>query len=168
MAVRRLGLVCAVALVLSACGNVKPDWGFEEAVDWDIGEGIGADSDGDAGATPGDPCADPDSLACDPLTNAGCDGDAGYACSFSAEAEGAFACLSDSTEPEGAACDAADGPWCGPALACALVADRAGVCVPYCCEDDQCAGGGPCRPFDYPEVAPPFGYCAGELADAGI
>jgi hypothetical protein len=167
MAVRRIAWACAVALFLSACGNVKPDWGFEEKVDWDIGEGLNADTDGDAGEAPTDPCADPDAGACDPLTNAGCDGDAGYACSFHDETEGSFACLSDSTEPEGSPCDAADGPWCGPALACAPGDGGSGVCVPFCCGADEC-GDGPCTPFDYPSVEGPFGFCSPESPDAGI
>jgi len=168
MTVRRLVLAWGAALLVSACGNVKPDWGFEEQVDWDIGQGSSrTDTDGDAGATSVDPCADADSGACDPFTNAGCDADAGYACSYYADS-GAFACLSDSTEPADAACDAAAGPWCGPGLACALAGDGASVCVPFCCADEECAGGGPCTPFDYPNVEGPFGYCAPLAADAGI
>jgi len=158
-----LGLACAAALVPSACGDVKADWGFEESVDWNVGEG----SNHDDTDTIADPCADPDAGICNPLTSTACDADAGYACSYYAET-GAFACLSDSTEVLGAACDADDGPWCGPGLACAPPDGGAGACVPFCCGDEECAGDATCAPFDYPTVAGPFGFCAVESADAGI
>jgi hypothetical protein len=157
MADRRLVSACAAALLFGACGNVEPDWGFEEKVDWDIG--LGSDLEAaDGGTAPIDPCADLDAGICDPLTNAGCDADAGYACSYYAEAEGGFACLSDSTEPAGAACDGEDGPWCGPALAC-VPGVGAGTCVPFCCGDDDCADGGTCAAFDYPGLESAFGAC---------
>ena len=156
---RRFCFACAIALLACACGDVKADWGFEEKVDWDIGLGSDlADTDADGGTIPTDPCADLDAGACDPLTNAGCDADAGFACSYYADAEGAFACLSDSTEPAGAACDDEDGPWCGPALACAP-GGGPGVCVPFCCSEEDCADGGACAPFDYPGLASAFGAC---------
>jgi hypothetical protein len=165
MAAIRLGLACVVALLWSACGHVKADWGFEETVDSDVGEGSSrADTDGDAGTVPLDPCSDPDAGACDPLTNAGCDGAAGYACSFYAGSGGPLACLADSTEPAGAPCDAEDGPWCGPTLTCA---PGAGVCTPFCCGDDGCTGAEPCTPLDLPSIEGALGYCAPPAPDAG-
>jgi hypothetical protein len=161
MTARWLGLACAAALFLSACGDVKADWGFEEAVDWDVGEGSNHDDTYD-------PCAGTDAGLCDPLTNAGCDADAGYACSYYQGALGPFACLSDSTEVMGAACDADDGPWCGPGLACDPPDGGPGLCVSYCCGDEDCAADVACAPFDYPDIAVSFGFCAVDTADAGI
>jgi len=160
MTARRLGLACAAALLSGACGSVGPDWGFDEQVDWDVGEGSSHD-------VVYDPCAGPDAGLCDPLTNAGCDAEAGYACSYCTGAGGPFACLSDSTEPAGSACDADDGPWCGPALACTPADGGVGVCVPYCCGDEDCGPGAPCTPFGYADVADPFGFCAPDPPDAG-
>jgi hypothetical protein len=158
MTARRLGTACAAALWICACGSVGPDWGFEESVDWDVGAGS------DHTVTY-DPCGDMDGGTCDPLTNSGCDAGAGYACSYYQGPLGPFACLSDSTEPAGAACDADDGPWCGAALACAPADGGPGACVPLCCGDDECDDGEACAPFGYDDVAPPFGRCV-EPADA--
>jgi hypothetical protein len=169
MRVRRLAAACATCLAIGACGSVGPDWGFEQGVDWDVGEGSEhGDTSADAGSPILDPCGAPDAGPCDPLTGAGCDGAAGYACSFytAADGTGSFACLSDSTEVEGAACDAADGPWCGPGLACSPGDGSPGVCAPFCCGDAQCASG-TCAPSGYPDVAAPFGVCADAAADAG-
>jgi hypothetical protein len=151
---RWLGLACVAALALGGCGDVKADWGFEEVVDWDVGEGSNHDNTYD-------PCAGADAGLCDPLTNAGCDADAGYACSYTQGVLGPFACLSDSTEAMGAPCDADDGPWCGPGLACDPPDGGAGLCAPYCCGDDDCAADATCAPFGFPHIAPSFGFCTG-------
>jgi len=173
MTLRVLAAICAASLIAVGCGSVGPDWGFDDNGDWDIGNcSSHGDTDGDGGTPSFDPCADTSALACDPFTNAGCDADAGLACSFYAETEGgsgAFACLTDSTALEGEPCDADDGPWCGPALACQPGTGAPGLCAPFCCGDGDCAvAGGACVPFDYPNVEGPFGACEMAVPDGGV
>lgn len=166
MDARGFAATCAAAVAFAACGSVGPDWGFEESVDWDVGLGSTHGAADDAGAPALDPCGDPDALACDPLTNGGCDADAGYACSFDPEGgggAGAFDCLSGSTGPEAGACDDEEGPWCGPGLGCS-----GGICAPLCCGAEDCAGGA-CEPAGYENVEGPFGVCgAAAPADGGL
>jgi hypothetical protein len=172
MTAPKLAAICAASMALAACGSVGPDWGFDESVDWDVGAGSTYGDSDDAGAGAIDPCADPAALACDPLTNAECDADAGYACSYYADdpgGSGAFACLSESTAAEGAACDADDGPWCGPALACVPGDGTPGLCAPLCCADDDCgAPGAICDPLGYPEVEGALGACTAPSPDGGV
>ena len=170
MTARGIAAMCAASFALWGCGSVGPDWGFDESVDWDIGAGSTHGDTDDAGAQAVDPCADTSALACDPFTNAGCDAGAGYACAWYADgAGGGFACLSDSTAAEGAPCDADDGPWCGPALACVPDDGTAGACAPLCCAAEDCAStGGACAPFGYAGLDGPLGACGMAFPDGGL
>jgi hypothetical protein len=173
MTARVLAAICAVSFVSVGCGSVGPDWGFDENVDWDVGNGSSHDdTEGDGGTQSFAPCEDTSALSCDPFTNAGCDADAGLACSFYAETEGGsgtFACLTDSTALEGEHCDADEGPWCGPALACFSGTGEPSLCTRLCCGDEDCAtSGAACAPFDYPNVEGPFGACEAAAPDGGL
>lgn len=72
-------------------------------------------------------------FACNPVTNEGCDTDAGEACEYGLEDY--FTCYPAPNDvEEGGACDWEQGPYCAPSLTC-----DSGVCRRHCCSDDDCA-----------------------------
>lgn len=85
-------------------------------------------------------------IACNPMTNEGCDLAAGEACDFSPDG---FTCYPVSQNEICQPCGQNDG-FCAPGMVCA------GVCTRYCCDDADC-GTGKCKKGDF--AAPTIGYC---------
>ena len=140
----------------------------------------GDDHRTDAGVSPqlrGDPCAGESTpWECSPIDMQGCDDgsdiDAGSTMSCAWGRQNnlfGFYCFSNATEPEGAACEDIEGPWCGPGLTCKYpVGETAqqGVCVKMCCAQSDCESGETCTPVgedDHPSfiniTGGAFGYC---------
>ena len=72
---------------------------------------------------------------CNPITNEGCDSDAGEACDHNETSFGCFDPPNDTPVCE--ACDNVDGPWCEAGKTC--LPD--GSCGAYCCDDGDCGTG---------------------------
>jgi hypothetical protein len=131
------------------------------------GQGGGPEQLGCDAAVPPDPVpsagacvtvAEP--IACNPVTNAGCEG-AGQACD--ANNQGGFNCFDPPNDAAlCAACDASAGPFCVAGATC-IGEPPAATCAKYCCDDGDC-GDGTCIKVDanndpaFP-AAPDLGFC---------
>lgn len=81
-------------------------------------------------------------FVCNPVTNEGCDTDAGEACEYGLEDY--FTCYPAPNDvEEGGACDWEQGPYCAPSLTC-----DSGVCRRHCCSDDDCEAPQRCQASD--------------------
>ena len=153
-----VALVALAAALSCACGDVADPEYFQQEVDPDVGQDNGDDPDAGTSAVTGDPCADDNPWGCDPVTNAGCQAQE-TACEYGVhQGASGFYCFSDSTEPLGAACGSQDngGPWCAGGSTCV-----SGICVAYCCGDDDC-GGEVCSAVEHENVTGPLGTCPPE------
>lgn len=72
---------------------------------------------------------------CNPITNEGCDGDAGEACDHTPTGFGCFP--PDNDTPVCESCDNQKGPFCEAGHTC--LPD--GTCGAYCCDDGDCGTG---------------------------
>ena len=145
---------CALA---GGCGDAAYTKYYDPEVDSDIGGAGPSPADSDSAAQPsGDPCSSASPFQCDPLAAASCAGETS-GCDYG-EVDGVhgFYCYTDCTEPVGAACDPADGPWCAAGATC-----RDGVCAAYCCGAADCSGGLTCDPVDLEHVEGALGVCVG-------
>ncbi|HUT79171.1 MAG TPA: hypothetical protein VM285_15845 [Polyangia bacterium] len=146
----------AVAFWLAAgCGDAGITDYFEPEGDSDIGGANDLTADSGTQQPTGDPCAEDSPWPCHPVTGAGCDGD-DSGCDFGlGGGVWGFFCFSDCTEPLGASCDQAVGPWCASGMTC-----RGGVCSGFCCLAEDCPEGIGCVPgnWDPPLEAGP-GFC---------
>jgi hypothetical protein len=156
-------IATAAVLLTAACVDIKGSDYFEPNMDSDVGSGSGDSTDTGVDQPQGDPCASDDgTFACDPVTNAGC-ADAGVGCDYGElDDVSGFYCYEDATEPGGAACDAAAGPWCAAGHTCV-----GGVCASYCCGSADC-GGEACSPLDLEFVDGPLGTCPLPEPDSDI
>ena len=101
-------------------------------------------------------------VECNPVTNAGCDTVAGYACDV---AQGGFTCYRPVNDtPACVACDPANGPFCVAGYTCAV------TCYKYCCDDTDCGGGTCIKSVGVQDVfplAPTVGVCIDGGGGAG-
>jgi len=101
-------------------------------------------------------CVPPDqTVACTPITNAGCG--AGEACDD--DDLGGFKCYQPPNEvAEGGDCNVVEGPSCKAGLMCAgaTADDPDGTCARFCCSSAEC-GGKTCQPIDPKRGS--LGYC---------
>lgn len=99
--------------------------------------------------------------SCDPRTNAPCE--AGEACDAGLDENGVLtvSCYPPpNTQALGAACDAAQGPYCEGGTTCVQ-----GTCARLCCSAADCDGGLPCTAFDATKGT--LGACVEEKTCAG-
>ncbi len=109
------------------------------------GGGAQPDCDAPATAATGGSCVTvAGAIACNPVTNDGCNGGAGEACDFNEAGDG-YECYPDgNTQGICAECSDTAG-WCQGGMTCG------GVCVRYCCDDTDCSGSGMCdKSEDFP------------------
>ncbi|HEY1957004.1 MAG TPA: hypothetical protein VGH28_15400 [Polyangiaceae bacterium] len=96
-------------------------------------------------------------IACNPVTNAGCDVDAGESCDIGDD--GTIACFPPpppNTQPLCATCDS--NTQCMPTTSCWPAASNSnGLCMRFCCTDADC-GGGHCDKTTF--QTDPLGLCA--------
>jgi hypothetical protein len=88
-------------------------------------------------------------FACNPLTNAGCNGGAGEACDD--DEHGGFKCYAPpNVIKEGGDCNIVDGPSCAPGLGCSGASERDpdGECARFCCSAADCRSGEKCAVID--------------------
>jgi hypothetical protein len=154
MDVRPIALTLA-AWLAAGCGSAGIEDYFEAEGDSDIGGAHDAPADSGPEQPTGDPCAADSPWPCHPVTGAGCVGD-GFGCDFGPNGGvWGFFCFSDCTEPLGAPCDQASGPWCASGMTC-----YGGVCRAFCCGDEDCAGEAACLPGNWsPPLEAGPGFC---------
>jgi hypothetical protein len=77
-------------------------------------------------------------IACNPVTNEGCEEPAGSTCD--ANSEGGFSCFPPPNDVALCeACDAMNGPFCAPGSTCSGQAGT--TCARFCCADTDCDDG---------------------------
>jgi hypothetical protein len=109
------------------------------------------------------PCAPPPPppSTCNPVTNDGCDVDAGEACDLSNK--GSYTCFpAPNTAMLCGMCTNAMGPFCEGTMHC-LEDMSGGKCARYCCDDGDCAGG----KCDMSQLKDGVGVCV-LMLDAGV
>lgn len=88
-------------------------------------------------------CFDP---GCNPVTNDGCDTEAGEACDLASS--GDFICFPAEAGPNDTpiceTCSNESGPFCEPTHHCNEDTDGNGACARYCCDDGDCGANGKC------------------------
>jgi hypothetical protein len=90
-------------------------------------------------------------VACNPVTNEGCDGAAGAACDLGGDG---FECFPDRNER--ALCEACGGTkgFCEGTMGC-----HDGRCARYCCDAADCGSGGACDVEAVGFAGAPIGFC---------
>lgn len=81
------------------------------------------------------------SVFCNPITNLGCDGDAGEACDI--DTSGNIGCFAPPPANTTALCGTCDdqNTACAPGNTCVPVSQTAGGCAHFCCDDTDCTPG---------------------------
>jgi hypothetical protein len=148
-------IAAAIAFRLAAgCGEAGITDYFQPEADSDIGGKQDVPADQAPEQPTGDPCAADSPWPCHPVTGAGCA--EGLGCDFGPNGGiWGFFCFTDCTEPAGAPCDQAAGPWCASGATC-----RGGTCTSFCCEEADCAEGFDCFPANWdPPLESGPGFC---------
>lgn len=170
--VKHIETLLVSAVILSAgCGAMYPEDDNGSEVDRNIG--LGSTHNEQIDSTKSDPCQEDNLWDCSPVSNEGC-ADAGVdlGCGYFSDlrADGGsskfgFFCLTDATEPVGAACNIKTGPWCMGGATCVVsnTGDAGtnfdGTCAAYCCKQSDCEAQTICSTGDWPGIESSLGYC---------
>ncbi len=85
-------------------------------------------------------------LRCNPITNAGCDGDAGESCDFTLTGFRCYGPPPPNTAGLCLTCDDSKGPACAPTTTCATT-NNGPECARFCCTDNDCPSGSCAKQF---------------------
>ena len=157
-------LALLASLLVTACSSSSsspPDASSDAAKDGTVKDaGVKDTGTTDTGSADAGPAADPTCTApttaasngscvtlddagvlCNPVTNEGCNADAGEACDFAGAGFKCYAPPPSNTAALCASCDVTNGPACMPTATCVDQGNGTSQCFRYCCTDADCTPG---------------------------